>query len=199
METPAVDRAPELPIPLYHKENQEFTSVVERHLPCFHRMALRHLGNVADAEDAVQDALLSAYAHLNQFKGKARLSTWLTAIVINSARMKLRQRPRQLHISLEYLDGRHDTFFEALSDHRPNPEQACRRWQVAEVLARFSARLSPPLRRTFQLCDVKGLSIREIAQRLRVPEGTVKARLARARAILRHLMEKGFGGWRNAI
>lgn len=198
METTAVDSTLEPPVPLYQKERQEFTSVVERHMPCFHRMALRHLGNPADAEDAAQDALLSAYAHLNQFKGKARLSTWLTTIVINSARMKLRRRPTQLQVPLEHCEI-HDTFFEGLSDHRPNPEQACGRWQSAEVLARFSTRLSTPLRRTFQLCDIEGLSIRETAEFLSVPEGTVKARLARARAILKHLMEKRFGGWRNAI
>ena len=51
------------------------------------------LGNIADAEDVVQDAFLSAFTHLDQFRGQAKMSTWLTAIVINAARMKLRQRP----------------------------------------------------------------------------------------------------------
>jgi DNA-directed RNA polymerase specialized sigma24 family protein len=51
----------------------------------FRRIALRFLGNIADAEDAVQDALLSAFTHLDQFGGQAKMSTWLTAIVINAA------------------------------------------------------------------------------------------------------------------
>jgi RNA polymerase sigma factor (sigma-70 family) len=67
----------------------------------FCRSAFRYLGNAADAEDAVQDALLSAYKHLSEFRGQARISTWLSAIVINSARMQLRRRSRQPHVSLD--------------------------------------------------------------------------------------------------
>jgi RNA polymerase sigma factor (sigma-70 family) len=55
----------------------------------------------ADAEDTVQDALLSAYKHLSKFRGQARISTWLSAIVINSARMQLRRRSRQPHVPLD--------------------------------------------------------------------------------------------------
>src|ERR1700677_5065238 len=80
---------------------QEFRNIVVHRLDFFRAIALRHLRNHADAEDAVQDALLSAYAHLDQFKGQAQMSTWLTTIVINAARMKLRQRSRNVHISLD--------------------------------------------------------------------------------------------------
>ena len=74
------------------KETRQMHEVLSRSLPSFYRKAYRQLGNAADAEDAVQDALLSAYKHLDQFKGQAQMSTWLTAIVINSARMQLRRR-----------------------------------------------------------------------------------------------------------
>src|ERR1700747_497224 len=69
-------------------------------LPSLYRGAYRLLGNKADAEDALQDAVLAASKHLNQFRGDAQLSTWLTAIVINCARMQLRRRPRHKHRSL---------------------------------------------------------------------------------------------------
>ena len=71
---------------------QQLTDVIVRHLARFRRIARRLLGNIADAEDAVQEAFLSAFTHLDQFRGQAKMSTWLTAIVVNSARMKLRQR-----------------------------------------------------------------------------------------------------------
>src|SRR5260370_25594271 len=74
-------------------------------LPVLYRYAYRLLGNKADAEDAVQDALLAAYKHLNQFRGDAQLSTWLTMIVINCARMHLRKRSRYIHISLDSRIG----------------------------------------------------------------------------------------------
>ena len=72
----------------------ELLSVLSHCLPSLYRRAYRLLGNEADAEDAVQDALLAAYRHLKEFRGDAQLSTWLTAIVINCARMQLRKRPR---------------------------------------------------------------------------------------------------------
>src|SRR6266699_289620 len=88
-------------LPIDEKGNREMQDVLSRSLPSFYRKAYRQLGNAADAEDAVQDALLSAYKHLDQFKGQAQMSTWLTAIVINSARMQLRRRPRQIHLTLD--------------------------------------------------------------------------------------------------
>src|SRR5271170_5344315 len=83
------------------KETREPQDAFLRYLPLLHRTAYRYLGNVADAEDAVQDALLSAYKHLDQFRGQAQMSTWLVAIVSNSARMQLRKRPRQIHMPLD--------------------------------------------------------------------------------------------------
>jgi DNA-directed RNA polymerase specialized sigma24 family protein len=79
----------------YPRKVQELTDVISSHSLRFRRIALGHLGNAADAEDAVQDTLLSALRHVEQFTGRAKMSTWLTAIVINSARMKLRRRPHK--------------------------------------------------------------------------------------------------------
>src|SRR3954471_10472607 len=75
---------PSLEIRPREEQTLEFHDVLSRQMPIFHRRACRYLGNPADAEDAVQDALLSAYKHLDQFRGQAQISTWLTAIVTNS-------------------------------------------------------------------------------------------------------------------
>jgi RNA polymerase sigma-70 factor (ECF subfamily) len=169
---------------------EELDEVLASHLPRFYRYALRHLHNEADAEDAVQDAVLSAYRHLAQFRQEARITTWLAAIVLNSARMLLRRRLRTNYVSLENCCGDDETnaLSERLADDRPNPEDLCRTAEMKEHLDRIMPRLSPPLLRTFQLRHVDGLSIRETANTLNVPEGTVKARLARARRILqRHV------------
>src|SRR5258708_12854541 len=90
-----------LDVHVLEKETREMEEVLSRHLPMFYRRAYRYLGNAANAEDAVQDALLSACKHLDQFKGQAKMSTWLTSIVINSARTQLRRRPDQPHLSLD--------------------------------------------------------------------------------------------------
>ena len=91
------------------------TDVIVRHLARFRRIALRLLGNIADAEDAVQDAFLSAFTHLDQFRGQAKMSTWLTAIVINVARMKLRRRSPQAQIPLDETHGEQNLLLAGLS------------------------------------------------------------------------------------
>jgi RNA polymerase sigma-70 factor (ECF subfamily) len=162
----------------------EMLSVLSHCLPSLHRYAYRLLGNKADAEDAVQDALLAAYKHLNQFRGDARLSTWLTTIVINCARMHLRKRSRYIHVSLDSRIGEEHEYplSDILVDHRPNPEDECHKARANACLMESAARLSPILRRTFHLRYVDHLSVLETARVLGVPIGTVKAQTARARA-----------------
>jgi RNA polymerase sigma factor (sigma-70 family) len=107
------------------QEIQQLTNIFACRLLSLTRIAGRVVGNAADAEDAVQDAFLSAYTHLDQFKEQAKMSTWLTTIVINSARMKVRARPRQVHIPLDQEDREQDyaPLSEAQPDRRPTPEE----------------------------------------------------------------------------
>jgi RNA polymerase sigma-70 factor, ECF subfamily len=170
-----------VPNGLLSERAQELDSVVSRYLPMFYKMAFRFLGNMADAEDAVQDALLSAYKHLGQFRGQAQLSTWLTTIVTNAALMKLRRRDSYLSLD-EGEDGL--TFSERLPDSKPSPEELCFAAEARCQLIEGVRQLSPKLRRTLQLRDIDGLTTKEAALVLGVPHGTVKAQLARARAKL---------------
>src|SRR3989442_2826910 len=149
---------------------------------------VRFLGNAPDAEDAVQDALLSAYRHLGQFRGQAQLSTWLMTIVTNAALMQLRHR-HSGHFTLGQEQGEEGlTFLERLADSKPSPEEVCFTVEARNRLVEAVQRLSPKLRRTFQLRDIDGLTTKEAAHVLGVPQGTVKAQLARARAQLAGIM-----------
>jgi RNA polymerase sigma-70 factor (ECF subfamily) len=166
---------------------QELDSVVSRYLPMFYKRAFRFLGNATDAEDAVQDALLSAYKHLGQFRGQAQLSTWLTTIVTNAARMQLRRRGS--YVSLDEEQGEDGlTFSERLADSKPSPEEVCSAAEARDRLVEDLKQLSPRLRKAFQLRDIDGLTTQEAALILGVPPGTVKAQLARARAKLAGIM-----------
>jgi len=129
---------------------------------------------------------------LNQFKGQAQMSRWLTAIVINSARMQLRRRPRQIHLSLDERFGEEQEYSlsEQLPHWGPSPEDECRRSELRRRLLQFLTELSPPLRKAFQLRELEGLSTREAAHVLGVAARTVKAQLARARTKLRRLMSR---------
>lgn len=175
--------------------DQSFGHILSNGLPSLYKSAYRLVGNVADAEDAVQDALLAAYTHLNQFRGQAKMSSWVTAIVHNAARMQLRKRLRYVHVSLDEPIGEVQThsLSQALADCRPNPEDECRNVELTEGLWDFQTQLTPTLRRAFQLRVIDGLSIRETARILGVPHGTVKARSARARKKLTQLMRQALG------
>ena len=172
-------------IPAPEKETREPQDAFSRCLSLLHRTAYRYLGNAADAEDAVQDALLSAYKHLDQFRGQAQMSTWLVAIVSNCARMQLRRRPRQIHVSLNEQFGHEQgyTVSEQLVYCGPSPEEEYRKAELHDIM-QVSEKLSPTLRRAFQLRDLDGLTTSEAAQILGVVDGTVKAQVARARAKL---------------
>jgi RNA polymerase sigma-70 factor (ECF subfamily) len=187
------DQSPD--VHFLEKETREMQDVLSQHMPSFYRRAYRYLGNAPDAEDAVQDALLSACRHLDQFKGQAKMSTWLTTIVINSALTKLRRRPRQIYTSLDERLGEDQKYClsERLADCRPSPEDECVRADLHGRLMQFVAELSPSLRKTYQLRDLDGLTTSEAAQILGVADVTVKAQLSRARAELRRMMRLTLG------
>src|SRR6266853_4856297 len=123
------------------------------------------------------------------------MSTWLKAIVINAARMMLRQHSPQAQISLDETHGGQNLLLaELLPDPLPNPEEVCCRRELAERLADATTQLSPSLRKTFQLRDLDGLSISETAHLLGVPGGTVKVRLARGHVRLKEIVRKSLRG-----
>jgi RNA polymerase sigma-70 factor, ECF subfamily len=169
-----------------------FGHILSNRLTSLYRMAYRMLGNAADAEDAVQDTLLAAYAHLDQFKGQSEMSTWVTAILHNCARLQLRKRRRHIEVPLDEPMGEFQTLSisERLTDHRPNPEDECQHSELSTRLIHFSTQLSPTLRRTFRLRNIDGLSIRETARILKISCGTVKAQSARARKQIKELTQR---------
>ena len=107
---------------------QQFKQILASGLPPLYRVAYRILGNAADAEDALQDALLAAYTHLDHFRGQAQISTWLTTIVPNCARLSVtpaaKAYPRVYRESSEELQA--VSVSERLADRRPNPEDHAR-------------------------------------------------------------------------
>jgi RNA polymerase sigma-70 factor (ECF subfamily) len=174
---------------------REFENVVSQNLPSLYRRAYRYVGDPHDAEDAVQDALLSAYRHLDQFKGAAQMTTWLTTIVMNSARTQLRRRPRQPHISLDeqLFEDQDYSMSDRLADVRPCPESECIRSESHGYLVQFMTVLSPALRKVIQLRVMDELTTREAADILGVSSGTVKSQVSRARAKLKQVMRRDKG------
>jgi len=165
---------------------KEFDNILSRGLPRFRRIAMRLLNNREDAEDAVQDAMLSAFKHIADFDGRAQMSTWLTAIVINAVRMQIRRRPRGQMLSLDRTTNEDPTTTlpEFLVDPRPTPEQSSEQRQLRHIVTQLAGGLRRSQRAALLLRLKNGFSIKETAEILGVPVGTVKAQLARGRAKL---------------
>jgi RNA polymerase sigma-70 factor (ECF subfamily) len=147
-----------------------------------YQTALRVMGNPEDAEDALQDGLLSAWRNLHRFEGRSQFSTWLTRIVINAALMRRRSQKARPAVSLD------DTAFddelplaERFADDGPDPEQLHAGTEIREMIEKNLGELSPLLRTAFVLREMEGYSTGEAARKLGVTENTLKARLWRAR------------------
>src|SRR5437660_5309976 len=144
--------------------------------------ALRVLGNAEDAEDALQDGLLSAYRNLKRFEGRSQFSTWLTRIVINAALMRRRSAKARPAVSLDEAPREDELpVTELFAAEGPNPEQVYAGTELREMISANLEELSPLLRTAFVLREVEGYSTGEAAKKLGVTENTLKARLWRAR------------------
>jgi RNA polymerase sigma-70 factor (ECF subfamily) len=172
----------------------DFEDLITRYSPMLFRVALRRLRNIEDAEDAVQDALLSAYKYFGQFEGRSQVSTWLTRIVTNAALMKLRQYPRRETVSLDQTqESDLSTLADELRDEKPNPEAICAQTEMDEILRGAIDRLSPRLRSAIQLCELNGFSTQEAATALGISTAAMKSRAARGRASLNVLLGSVIG------
>jgi len=152
-----------------------------------YQTAFRILSNPHDAEDAVQDSLLCAFRNLNQFQGRARFSTWLHRIAINSSLMRLRKQKCRRELPLQPVLTDNDLVAPASEplSVAPNPEEQCGDIEQREILAEALLKLPDLFRTAIALCDLEGLPTKDAAQRLGVPLSTMKARLFRARRALK--------------
>jgi RNA polymerase sigma-70 factor (ECF subfamily) len=149
----------------------------------FVRIAYRILQNKEDAEDAVQDAFLSACRCFRGFEGRSALTTWFTRIVINAALMVRRKR-KNAQVRLQELDADGAVVAETIPDVRPTPELACSQAESREILDALLDRMNPLLREALTMTYRDGLSIAEASSALGVPQSTYKARLFRGRRLL---------------
>jgi len=153
-----------------------------RHSGALYQSALKLLGNPEDAEDALQEGMLSAFKNLRRFEGRSKFSSWLTRIVINAALMRLRsQRAHQTVSADQPLGEAEVTLAEQLADPAPDPERLYARKELRRLLDRNLTELPPDMRTAVLLRDIEGLSTQEAAEALGVPENTLKSRLHRAR------------------
>jgi RNA polymerase sigma-70 factor (ECF subfamily) len=185
-----VPRAAEDDLTLVHATREGCTSAFEELVRRYDRKLLRIAQGVTrnreEAEDAVQEAFLKAYQKFDQFQETAKFSTWLIRIVLNVSLMKVR---RQRRAGEESFDSRFNSDGEILpldvADWCPNPEERYSATEFREILTKCLLKLQPALRIVFVLRDIEELSINETSEVLGLSAVAVKARLFRARLLLR--------------
>ena len=163
---------------------RSFNEIVEQYSDLAYSVAFRMLRNVEDAEDAVQEAYISAFKALPHFKGQSKLSTWLYRIVVNACLMKIRKdKSRAKYISEKDYDD------AIVYDWKNDPEEEAVNSELRSTLEAGLDSLSPDLRAAVVLRDVQGLSTEESAEALNISIASLKSRLHRARILLRKHLE----------
>jgi RNA polymerase sigma-70 factor, ECF subfamily len=171
-----------------------FEELVSRYEDKIFRLTNNITHNHEDAEDAMQEAFLKAYSHLDSFQGDSRFYTWLVRIAANEALMRLRKRrPNQVSIDEPIeRDGETDLIPREIEDWRPSPETTYGDAEMRKILAAAIEKLEPDYRVVLVLRDLEELSTQETAETLGLTETAVKSRLLRARLKLRDRLNKHF-------
>jgi len=169
-----------------------FQQLMRRHNRVLYRTARSILKDDAEAEDALQEAYLRAFRAIGDFRGDARLSTWLVRIVANEALGRLRKRTRAAQA---IPIARYGEDLEAVEAHMnessaEQPEHAALRAQTRRLLEAKIDQLPDAFRAVFVLRALEELSVEETAAALDIPEATVRTRFFRARSQLREAISR---------
>lgn len=168
-------------------EIAHFEAIVRRYGRHVYNIAYRLSGNEADAKDLAQEAFLRVYRALHRVEPGVPLESWLYRIVTNLFIDQLRRRPKNRIESLDepLLTPRGSEVERVVPDEASNPEEQLITPMLDGEIQQALNALAPDLRAVVVLVDIEGFSYEEVAQMLRVPTGTVKSRLHRARRFLR--------------
>jgi RNA polymerase sigma-70 factor (ECF subfamily) len=173
------------------RETGAFERLMRRHNSRLFRVARAILKEDAAAEDAVQEAYLEAFRHAGTFRGDAQVSTWLTRIVINQSLMRLRRQKRdRVVVPFEGKGGDGPGAEEPADERSESPAASTLRAELRRLLERRIDELPAAFRTVFVMRDVEEMSVQETADLLGIPPATVRTRLFRARALLRHALAR---------
>src|SRR5215470_18570523 len=171
-----------------------FEALVERHRDKVYGVALRMTRSEADAAEIAQDTFLSAYQHLNEFRGEAAFGSWVHRIAANNALMRLRRQKVVDMVSDDELAGPEFTERGSLadgpdSDWSKRADDKILEDELGRAIQAATDALPEGYREVFLLKDVEGLSYEEISEMVGISIPAVKSRLHRARLALREAID----------
>jgi len=169
-------------------DQRAFSDLMERYRESIHFMLLKMVHNRDDAEDLTIEAFGKAFLHLERYTPDFAFSTWLFRIAVNNAIDFIRKK--KLH--LVSIDDENDEstrlVFNAMQTSAPDPEENFMREQRVQLIRTILNELNPKYKALIELRYLEELSYEEIAEKMRLPLGTVKAQLFRARNLLLDLL-----------
>lgn len=167
-------------------EKHACACMIKHHGSQMFAVALRIIGDSDEAEEAVQEAFISACDKIDRFEGRSKLSTWLYRITTNAALMRLR-RQRDDTVSLDEPQTLEEGYLlpRQLDRWQVEPSQEALSAELRQTMEDAVQQLNPTLRAAFVLRDIQGLSTEEAAAALDISESALKVRLHRARLQLR--------------
>ena len=190
---PAADDDLALATRIGRRDHDAFEALMRRHNGRLFRVARAILKNDADAEDALQEAYLDAFRHIETFRGGSTLVTWLTRIVINRSLMSLRGGKRHgIIVPFAERDepGRGKTEADVEDRTAVSPVDGTLRAEMRRLIERRIDELPSAFRTVFIMREVEEMSAEDVAECLGIPAATVRTRLFRARALLRQSLSR---------
>ena len=179
----ATESEPHLPLP--EPRMQEFLETAERRRPQLLRMARRLTQCNEDAEDILQEAFMKAFKALARFRGESQMSSWLGAIVQNTAHEHIRSRRGRVFLSIEYLSKDDGEVVDInLPDTRKNPEETWQMLEMENILREEVSKLTFVCRRAIEVCSLDEQPQADAATALNLSVATMKSRVFRGKRIL---------------
>lgn len=176
------------------QDHDAFRVLMKRHNQMLYRAARSILKNESEAEDAVQEAYLQAYRAMGDFRGDAKVSTWLVRIVVNESITRLHKQTRRAEIiRLDGEESQADLHSSEDSMNQSPPEQpdrAALRAETRKLLEAKIDQLPDAFRTVFVLRAVEEMTVEEAAAVLGIPEATVRTRFFRAKGLLRESLSR---------
>ncbi len=165
-------------------DREAFNALMEKYQNIMFGMAYNLLSDYQDAEDAVQETFIKAYKSISSFKGDSAFTTWLYVICRNSCNDILRKR--QKHSAVTSIDADDDDGpIKEIKSDGPSPEDVVEMNETQAMVRDAINSLKPEYKEVLVLSDIQQLSYDEVSTILKIPNGTVKSRLNRARNALR--------------
>jgi RNA polymerase sigma-70 factor (ECF subfamily) len=176
------------------RDASAFRAIMQKHNRRLYRIARTILRNDADAEDALQDAYVSAFANLASYRGESTLATWLSRIVMNEALGRLRQkRPIVDLAALEHERSEAEIIQFSQSTLNDDPERTMAQRQILQLVEQATDNLPEAFRLVFVTRLIEGMSVGETSELLGIKPETIKTQLHRARQLVRDQLEEEIG------